>query len=194
MEFRERNFSVLLVCSSQKFADSVLPLLAESSKYTVDIASEGESARRILSERSYDLVIINTPLPGEAGVRLAIDITEQGSTGVLLFVKAELYAEISDKVEPFGVLTVSKPTNTAIVRQSLALWCATRERIRRMERKVDTLEEKMEEIRLVNRAKWILISELKMTEAEAHRYIEKTAMDRCVSKRSIAQSIIKTYQ
>jgi len=51
----------------------------------------------------------------------------------------------------------------------------------------------MNEIRLVNRAKWLLISELKMTEPDAHRYIEKQAMDRCVSKRRIAEEIIKTY-
>ena len=51
----------------------------------------------------------------------------------------------------------------------------------------------MNEIRLVNRAKWLLISEVKMTEPDAHRYIEKQAMDLCVSKREIAEQIIKTY-
>ena len=49
----------------------------------------------------------------------------------------------------------------------------------------------MEEIRIVNRAKWILISELKLDEPEAHRYIEKQAMDRCISKRIVAEEIIK---
>ena len=51
----------------------------------------------------------------------------------------------------------------------------------------------MEQIRLVNRAKWILIRELKMSEPDAHRYIEKQAMDRCVSRGDIARDIIKTY-
>ena len=52
----------------------------------------------------------------------------------------------------------------------------------------------MEEIRLVNRAKWLLIGELNMTEQEAHRYIEKQAMDRCVTKRVIAEQILSTYK
>ena len=56
-----------------------------------------------------------------------------------------------------------------------------------------TLEEKMGEIRLVNRAKWLLISELKMSEPDAHHYIERQAMDCCVSKKEIAENIIKTY-
>ena len=51
----------------------------------------------------------------------------------------------------------------------------------------------MAEIRLVNKAKWLLISELKMSEPDAHRYIEKQAMDRCIAKRAIAEEIIKLY-
>ncbi len=51
----------------------------------------------------------------------------------------------------------------------------------------------MDEIRLVNRAKWLLISELHMSEPEAHRYIEKQAMDLCVRRRNVAEEIIKTY-
>lgn len=58
--------------------------------------------------------------------------------------------------------------------------------------KAATLEEKMQEIHIVNRAKLILIEQLKMTEAEAHRFIEKQAMDRCVTRIVIAESIITT--
>ena len=55
-------------------------------------------------------------------------------------------------------------------------------------------EEKIDEIRLVNRAKWLLIECLSMTEADAHRYIEKQAMDLRLSKREVAENIIKTYK
>lgn len=73
-------------------------------------------------------------------------------------------------------------------------WMAsTRERLRKNEKRTLTIEEKMEEIRLVNRAKWLLISELKMDEQGAHRYIEKQAMDRCIAKKVVAKEIIKTY-
>ena len=57
-----------------------------------------------------------------------------------------------------------------------------------------TLEEKIEEIRLVNRAKWLLIECLGMTEPEAHRYIEKQSMDQRISKREAAEAVIKTYK
>jgi response regulator NasT len=51
----------------------------------------------------------------------------------------------------------------------------------------------MEEIRIVNRAKWLLINERKMAEPEAHRYIEKQAMDRCIPKGDVAREIIDMY-
>ena len=63
-----------------------------------------------------------------------------------------------------------------------------------MRKRAASLEEKMDEIRLVNRAKWILISRLSMTEEDAHRYIEKRAMNQCVSKKEIALDLIKTYE
>ena len=73
-------------------------------------------------------------------------------------------------------------------------WLASaRERLRKFEKKTLSIEEKMAEIRLVNKAKWLLIGELHMDEPDAHRYIEKQAMDRCISRREIAEEIIKTY-
>ena len=55
------------------------------------------------------------------------------------------------------------------------------------------LKVKMEEIRLVNRAKMLLMQNLKMTEPEAHRYIEKEAMDRGLKKTAVAENVIKMY-
>ena len=63
-----------------------------------------------------------------------------------------------------------------------------------MEKKSVSLQDKMDEIKLVNRAKWILITHLDMTENVAHRYIEKQAMDRCVTRRSVAEDILRTYK
>ena len=51
----------------------------------------------------------------------------------------------------------------------------------------------MEEIRLVNRAKMLLMQNLNMTEQDSHRYIEKEAMDRCMKRTAVAEQIIKTY-
>ena len=194
MEFTERRYSVLLVSSSPKFNESMLALLPESRFYPVAAVSDVSSARRRLLENKYDIVIINAPLPDDFGTRLALYICENSGAGVLLFVKAEHYPDINGRVSPFGVLALPKPTTSRAVSQSLQLLCGTRERLRRMEQKTASIEEKMGEIRIINRAKLLLMEQLKMTEKEAHRFIEKQAMDRCVTRITIAQSILSTYK
>lgn len=194
MEFTERRYSVLLVSSSPKFNESMLALLPESRFYPVAAVSDVSSARRRLLEGKYDIVIINAPLPDDFGTRLALNICDNSGTAVLLFVKAEHYPDINGRVSPFGVLVLPKPAFSQAVSQSLQLLCGTRERLRRMEQKTASIEEKMEEIRIINRAKLLLMEQLKMTEKEAHRFIEKQAMDRCVTRITIAQSILSTYK
>lgn len=194
MEFTERRYSVLLVSSSPKFNESMLALLPESRFYPVTAVSDVSGARRRLLESKYDIVIINAPLPDDFGTRLALNICDNSGMAVLLFVKAEHYPDINGRVSPFGVLVLPKPASSQTVSQSLQLLCGTRERLRRMEQKTASIEEKMEEIRIINRAKLLLMEQLKMTEKEAHRFIEKQAMDRCVTRITIAQSILSTYK
>ncbi len=190
----ERRYSVLAVSASLKFVETLRTLLPEGRYGPVTVLHDTAAARRALAENSYDLVLINTPLPDEFGTRLALDACESSSAGVLLLVKAEHCPDIEAQVSAHGVLTLAKPTSAQLFAQTLRLLCITRERLRGMEKKAVTLQEKMGEIRLVNRAKWLLIEELKMTEQEAHRYIEKRAMDRCVTRRAVAEQILSTYQ
>lgn len=194
MGLPEHIYSVLVVSASNKFNDSLRRLLPENRYSPVILAADVSDARRKLLEERYDLVIVNTPLPDDFGTRLALDVCASSGTGVLLLVGAEHYPDVNARVSPYGVLVLSKPTSAQLVNQSLLLLCGTRERLRRMEQKTASIEEKMEEIRLVNRAKWLLIEQLKMTEQDAHRYIEKQAMDRCVTKRVIAEQILSTYK
>ena len=194
MVFRERCYSVLLVSASEKFNTAMRGLLPMTDFWPLDCAGSVSEARRRLCELDYDLVLINAPLPDDFGVRLATGICSGSGAGVLLFVKAALYEDVCAKVTEYGVLTVSKPAPTQVVRQSLRVLCATRERLRLMEERQASVEEKIEEIRLVNRAKWLLIERLGMTEAEAHRYIEKQSMDQRIPRRELAENIIKTYE
>ena len=194
MDFTQHAYKVLIVSSSEKFVRPMLDMLPEKMFDPVETASDVAQARRKLLEREFDIVIINTPLRDEFGTRLALDICQKSSAGVLLFVKSEHYSDITSKVMQYGVLTISKPTSPSMIMQSVQMLCSTRERLRIMEKKNASVEEKIEEIRIVNRAKCLLIEQLKMTESEAHRYIEKQAMDRCVTRRTIAENIILTYK
>lgn len=193
MVFCEQTYSVLVVSSNLKFNDAIAPMLPYSDYYPVCFVSNIAAARREILARTYDFVIINAPLPDDFGTRFAIDVCGKTESVVLLLLRSDAYEEVNAKVQPYGVFTLRVPTPAQTLDLGLKWMAAARARLQKLEKKAITIEEKMEEIRLVNRAKWILIEQLKMTEAEAHHHIEKQAMDRCVSKKEIAQCIMKTY-
>ena len=194
MNFEEHVYSVLIVSAAEKFITSVKELLPDFRYYSIEEETSTSGAKRALAERSYDFIIINSPLPDSDGIRFAIDTSSVKNAVVLIMVRNELYNEVFYKVSPYGAFTLPKPTSKQIITQALDWMVSTRERLRSLEQKSLSLDDKMQEIRVVNRAKWILISELKMTEGDAHRYIEKQSMDRCISKKAMAEEIIKIYK
>lgn len=194
MAFEERVYSVLIVSENEKFRTSLMPVLPENTFSPVDSTTSMSSARKILIERKYDLMIINTPLLDDFGTKLAIDASNEKNIATLILVKRDSYAETYSKVVKYGVFTLAKPTSTQTFAQALDWLCAMREKLRRYEKTISSVEDKMQEIRLVNRAKWILIKDLKMSEEDAHRFIEKQAMDKCITKMEIAKNIIRQYE
>lgn len=192
--FQERTYSVLIVSASCNFNTALAPLLPVGEFWPVSTVGSVASARRELLERSFDIVIINAPLPDDLGSGLAVDICAHSQAATLLLVKSDIYNEVYSEAMEYGVFTLSKPTSSQLLKEYLKILCTTRERMRKLEGKQQTVEEKIEEIRLVNHAKWLLIECLSMTEAEAQRYIEKQAMDAQISKRQMAENVIKTYE
>lgn len=194
MSLKERIYSVLIVSASENLNKNLRDMLPCSKYDPVKPVSNVSAAKRELADRDFDFLIINSPLPDDDGVRFSIDAVEHKNTVVLLLVRSEIYAETFEALAESGVFVIPKPVSRTSMNLALDWLISARERMRKSEKKVMSVEEKMAEIRLVNRAKWMLISELKMTEPDAHRYIEKQAMDRCVAKGKIAQEIIKTYE
>ena len=92
--------SVLIVSGTQKGAAYITELLSPREFAPMTTALSGGDARRLLLRRSYDLVVINTPLPDEFGHELAEYITEKFVSGVMVIAKAELFDQVNDKMEP----------------------------------------------------------------------------------------------
>ena len=193
MGLKERVYSVLIVSASRNLNDAITSLLPASRYSPVQLVSSVSLAKRTLAERSFDYVIVNSPLPDDAGVRFAIDTSNSRQAIVLLLVRSELHDEIYERVVEHGIFTLAKPTSREMISTVLGWMSSAREQLRRSEKKTLSIEEKIGEIRLINRAKWLLIDHLQLSEPEAHRYIEKQAMDRCIPKRTVAQEIVDRY-
>lgn len=184
----------LLVSGSEQALNLLSELVKSYGCSQITTAQSGSQARRLLNRTEPEIIIISTPLTDEFGHELAVAATEKTNAGVMLICKSDIADEISDGVEAYGVCVLPKPLNKTMFFQSLKLLASTRARMMTVMNEYNKLQTKIEETRLINRAKCILIQYLKLTESQAHRYIEKQAMDTRQSKTEVARSILTTYE
>ena len=185
--------SALIVSKAGKGSAFFTELLhAASVNYIITLSSCGE-ARRFLLERNFDLIIVNEPLSDESGENFSRYIASQGISQVILVVGSEYVDAVSTTCEKEGILVIAKPINKSIFWSAISLAKSAQNHIKRLQFDTAHLTQQIESIRLVSRAKWILMSYMKMNEQEAHRYIEKQAMDTRLTKRIIAEGILRAY-
>ncbi len=189
MVFHADTYSVLLVSASDAFFRTVASLLPSSDYGPVTQVSNLREAGR----HSADLVIVNSPLPDVDGLDTCVRLCSETDSGVMLLVPQDRLETVRETAMTAGVLTLGKPLSSALFSQGLCSLCAMHERLRARVQVQQRVEETIEELRLINRAKWLLITCLNMTEDEAHRYIGKLAMQQQCSKREIADNIIRIY-
>ncbi len=187
------TLNVLIVTGTEKGVSAISDMLDKSAFSAVSSAFSGSEARRMLMRYDYDLVIINAPLSDEFGHDLAITITEKYSASVIMLVKSQLFDNVSSKIENYGIFTVARPVDRHLFHQVTRLVVANASRLERYRKESDKLKTRLDELRIVCQAKCLLVEYLRMNETQAHRYIEKQAMDNRTTKLSVAEEIISNY-
>ena len=186
------KYRVLVAGGNEKLCELLSEILPKNEYAFLPPAKTAGEVRRLTMDRSVDLFILNAPLKDEFGIQLAQDLAEN-NMGVLLLTGSDVFEQVSYRVEQSGVITLAKPTTKQSLYIALRALTALRSKLLQMEQKTKALQQKMADIHTVNHAKWLLIQHDNMTENEAHRFIEKQAMDMRLSRREVAESIIRTY-
>lgn len=176
---------VVIVSSSDKGPEFVADKLGKNAD--IERVKSCAEAEKLVAD-NYDLIIINAPAKGGGEMNFAAAAAKKFRAGVLIMLPAGVYAENYMSLARKGVFAVKKPILAEAFLQSLAFVLASDERLKGF------AEEKVEETKLVSRAKLLLVQKLAFSEEEAHKYIEKRAMDLCVKRSVVAEEIIKTYK
>ena len=179
---------------SARGLDKLQRALASAGFLEASATVSASEARRIATQCAWPLVVINAPLPDESGLELAMELTATTFSAVVLLVRAELMSRVYAPATEAGVLLVGKPVIPQVFQQSVQLAAATHNRLMTLNRENEQLHRKLDEIRLVDRAKCLLIEHERLTEAEAHRTIEKQAMDQRLPRARVAQLILDRYE
>ena len=180
--------SILIVSAAEQFDQFIRKSLPGYS--TVETVKSAALARRSILEKYYDIVVINSPLPDETGEDFAIDVTGTCSASVLIVTPQDQFDGALLRVTDYGIMVMPKPSPRGRIDKAVRYLLAVQNRMHQLEKKTQTLEEKIEEIRFVSKAKVLLVEKLHMTEEEAHRQIQKQAMDQGISRKSAAARIL----
>lgn len=184
----------MIISANEQSVSSFSQMLKAEGCQFIDSAKSGSDGRRRIAEREYDLVIINSPLTDEFGDGLSNYIAQSTNSGVILTVKAEHEPEIENRTSEYGVFVLGKPLSRQLFYKAIRLLEATRNRLNGVKRENIKLQKKIDDIRVVNRAKCILMEYLSMTEPQAHKYLERQAMDLRLTKVEVAKRLLTTYE
>ncbi len=188
-----KNIYKVLVAGANDKTFALLQTLLPGSSYDPPLrAGSAGEAKRMALDYAVDIAILNAPMRDEFGTQLALDLARD-NVGVLLLVPGESFDGVRDQMEDEGVMALAKPLTRQTLEMGLHMIMALRGKLLQMDRRNRALQEKMTDIRTINRAKWLLIEQLRMTESEAHYYIERQAMDTRLSRREVAENIIRSY-
>lgn len=183
---------ILLVSKEKESLFKLKELIERLVHAECGIAIGSSEARRMLLDENWDLTIVNFPLSDESGENLINMILTSTDSGAIALIKSEL-VHYFDALTSEGALIVEKPINTEILRQTIEITESIKRMREGLNKQIRKLEMKIEELKIFSRAKCLLIEKKHMSEEEAHKMIEKMAMDRRASLRDASLVILQGF-
>ena len=168
----------------------IVETLTDAGYEIVAEAVDGEEAVRLADEHDPDLCVLDVKMPVTDGITAAERILEKHNCAVIMLT-AFSQTELVERASAAGAMAyVVKPFTPADLIPALEIAMSRHEEILSLESEISDLTERFETRKLVDRAKGLLMTQLKLTEADAFRWIQKTSMDRRLTMREVAQAVI----
>ncbi|WP_404285511.1 ANTAR domain-containing response regulator [Glutamicibacter arilaitensis] len=168
----------------------IVEILRSEGYDVVAEVDNGQSALEKARELKPDLVLMDVKMPVMDGITAAESIVKERIAPVVLLT-AFSQKELVERAREAGAMAyVVKPFTPADLTPAIEIAISRNDELRALESEVTNLAEQFETRKLVDRAKSLLITKMGLTEPEAFRWIQKTSMDRRLSMRQVADTVI----
>lgn len=186
----------LITATDRKSAAKALAACSHVDGNDVVLALDCRKAAAEAAERNFSLCIVVCEGLERSGVRLIKMLASRGGgvIAVLPQTAPEDEEKALDELRDEGVLLLPDSATQAELRLAVHATIAANRRIETLLRERRSLLKKIDDIRIVDRAKLILMQNMGYTEAQAHKQIEKRAMNERLSRAEVAMNILKTYE
>lgn len=185
--------NALIVSSTQKSQLTIADIARSAGDYGIALAVSAADALAELEHKDYDLVIVNS-----ASLTRAKEVAERASVckecGVILIESAQGYENSVRELKKSGITVIPRPLSRVTLLSAVQNVYATSLRLAGLKEENLSLTRKIEDLKIIDRAKIALITRFGYSEDEAHKYIERQAMNLRTTKREVAMNILKTYE
>ncbi|GAA1367578.1 ANTAR domain-containing response regulator [Brevibacterium luteolum] len=169
----------------------IVEMLREVGYDVVGEAADGESAIRLAEELRPDLVVMDIKMPVLDGISAAERIAKARIAPVVLLT-AFSQKELVERARDAGAMAyVVKPFTSNDLVPALEIALSRHAEIAALESEIADMTDRFETRKLVERAKSLLISNMGLSEPEAFRWIQKTSMDRRLTMREVAETVLE---
>ena len=139
-----------------------------------------------------DLLIAVMPLSDGTGVEGIIDVAQRHPQLMsILLVRQEAYEQVTYQCRNQQIFVIAMPFKRQVLAEAASFMLRIRTVIDDKDKELARMRKNLSEIRTITSAKIRLMQTRQMTEEEAHYYLEKEAMDRSLSKKEVAEEILR---
>ena len=165
-------------------------MLAEEGYEVVGQAGDGEAAVNLVEELRPDLAVFDVKMPKLDGISAAEQVASKRLAPVVILT-AFSQRELVERARDAGAMAyLVKPFNKSDLVPAIEIALSRFAELAQLESEVDDLTDRLETRKVVDRAKGILQDKLGLSEPEAFRWLQKTAMDLRLSMRVVAEGVI----
>lgn len=142
---------------------------------------------------AYDAVVVSVPLKSEFGLDFVAELSKKCGAAIIVLARADIAEDVQRRIKFTGAFVIGKPFPKSVLVNTVRMAMLAKENIKRLERENIELSRQLDDVKAIDRAKCCLIEYLNLTENQAHRHIQKLAMDTRRTQREIADDILRTY-
>ncbi len=168
----------------------IVEILRDQGFTVVAEADNGKTALELVEEHKPDLVLMDVKMPIMDGITAAEEISQQQLAPVVLLTAFSQKELVDRAAEAVAMAYIVKPFTPNELIPAIEVAISRYEQIKALQAEVSSIKEQFETRKLVDRAKSLLITKMGLSEPEAFRWIQKTSMDRRLSMREVAETIV----
>ena len=166
----------------------LVEMLTEAGYEVIAQAENGVVAVELARQNNPDLAILDVKMPEMDGITAAEQII---SIAPVLMLTAFSQRELVERARDAGVMAyVVKPFSINDLVPAIEIAISRHKQMKTLESEVADIYERLETRKIIDRAKGILMKAMNLSEPESFSWIQKTAMDRRISMKEVANAII----